>query len=98
MQPPQPTHHIEALSFEEFIALKVRTLLQKPHTPSPGHLHTHILRQVEKALLHEVLQRTGGNRSEAAQILGIHRLTLGKKIRLYGLDQATEAPSSARVP
>ena len=89
MEPPEITRHIEALSFEELIALKVRALLRGAATGA--HLHTHLLRQVEKALLREVLQKTGGNRSEAAQILGIHRLTLGKKIRLYHLDQLKES-------
>jgi len=39
------------------------------------------LQDVERAYIQEVLQRTGGNKSEAARILGIHRKTLHEKLR-----------------
>ena len=39
----------------------------------------------EIALLRAVLTYTHGNQSEAAEILGINRGTLRKKLREYGL-------------
>jgi len=44
------------------------------------------LASMEKALISRVLQRTRWQRSEAANILGIHRTTLAAKIKEYGLD------------
>jgi len=39
------------------------------------------LAEVESAYIDEILRRTGGNKSEAARILGIHRKTLHEKLR-----------------
>lgn len=48
-------------------------------------LHQMVLREVERPLIEVVLARTRGNQSSAAQILGLSRGTLRKKIRDYGL-------------
>lgn len=47
---------------------------------SPENLYQQFLDEVEPALLEVVLERTGNNRVAAAQILGIHRATLRKKL------------------
>jgi len=51
----------------------------------PGDLYQLVLGEVEKPLFKAVLDYTNGNQSEAAQILGINRGTLRKKLRLYNL-------------
>ncbi len=43
------------------------------------------LAQVERALIMKTLEDTGGNRSRAAEILGINRRTLQNKLKEYGL-------------
>ena len=43
------------------------------------------LQEVEKALILKTLEDTGGNRSRAAEILGINRRTLQMKLKEYGL-------------
>jgi len=40
----------------------------------------------EKERIKRVLEQVGGNKSLAAKILGIHRTTLWRKIREYGLE------------
>jgi two-component system response regulator HydG len=50
-------------------------------TPPPTSL-----RDVERATILKTLHQTGGNRTHAAQILGITRKTLQNKIKEYGLD------------
>ena len=43
------------------------------------------LDEVEKALILKTLEETGGNRSRAAEILGINRRTLLNKLKEYGI-------------
>ena len=43
------------------------------------------LRELEIPLFAEVLEHCDGNQSRAATMLGIHRATLRKKLREYGL-------------
>ena len=51
----------------------------------PGDLYQLVLGEVEKPLFRAVLTYTKGNQSEAAEILGINRGTLRKKLRTYNL-------------
>jgi Fis family transcriptional regulator len=44
-----------------------------------------VLSEVEPAILDVVMNHVEGNQSEAAEILGISRGTLRKKLKLYGL-------------
>ncbi|HET6879561.1 MAG TPA: sigma-54 dependent transcriptional regulator [Pirellulales bacterium] len=48
--------------------------------PLPDNLYQQFLDAVEPTLLATVLERTGDNRVAAAQLLGIHRATLRKKL------------------
>ncbi|MCL4150863.1 UNVERIFIED_CONTAM: hypothetical protein GTU68_036356 [Idotea baltica] len=45
-----------------------------------------VLNCVEKPMLEYILNKVGGNQSKAAQVLGINRNTLRKKMALYKLD------------
>jgi len=44
-----------------------------------------VIGQVEHAMLDSVMQHTRSNQTRAAEILGINRSTLRKKLKLYGL-------------
>lgn len=52
----------------------------------PGDLYRMVLEQVEKPLLSSVLDYSQGNQSRAAQVLGINRGTLRKKLKQYDLE------------
>jgi two-component system response regulator HydG len=43
------------------------------------------LKEVERELIRKTLEHTGGNRTKAAEVLGISRATLHNKLREYGL-------------
>jgi two-component system response regulator HydG len=43
------------------------------------------LKGMERALIEKVLLEAGGNRSEAARVLGVNRATLYNKLKAYGL-------------
>jgi Fis family transcriptional regulator len=46
-----------------------------------------VLGEVEPALLNVVMQHVDGNQTQAAEMLGITRATLRKKLKQYGLEQ-----------
>ena len=52
----------------------------------PYNLYKLVLREIEPPLLETVMQHAHGNQTKAAQILGINRSTLRKKLKQYGID------------
>ena len=55
----------------------------------PASVYDMVLQEVERPLLEVVMQETNGNQSRAAEILGINRNTLRKKLKLYQLIRRT---------
>lgn len=53
----------------------------------PGELYDLVISEVEQPLFKAVMDYTQGNQSRAADILGINRGTLRKKLKNYGLMQ-----------
>jgi Fis family transcriptional regulator len=54
----------------------------------PHQLHVMVMRAVEEPLLRFALERSAGNQSAAAALLGINRNTLRKKLIEHGLAEA----------
>jgi len=52
---------------------------------APGRLYELVMREVEEPLFRAVLEYAEGNQSRAADILGINRGTLRKKLKNYGI-------------
>ena len=55
-----------------------------PGAPVTG-LYEFVLEQVEEPLLQTVMERYGGNQTRVAEVLGMSRGTLRKKLIRYGL-------------
>jgi Fis family transcriptional regulator, factor for inversion stimulation protein len=53
---------------------------------NPGNLYDLILTTVEKPLLLYIMNYAEGNQSKAAEILGLNRNTLRKKLKQYKID------------
>ena len=51
----------------------------------PHAVYDMVLQCVEKPLLEFVMNRAGGNQSKAAEILGLNRNTLRKKLKQYNI-------------
>lgn len=52
---------------------------------TPSGVYDMVLARVEKPLLISILRRVEGNQTRAADMLGINRNTLRKKLQTYGL-------------
>lgn len=63
----------------------LRTYFENLNGHNPGELYDLVLREVEQPLFRAVMDYTRGNQSRAAEILGINRGTLRKKLISYGL-------------
>ena len=60
--------------------------------------HQLSLREVERAYVLEIVRRTAGNKSRAAEVLGLDRTTLYRKLAEYAAEpDAAEASAGARI-
>lgn len=69
----------------DHVATSIRRYLGDLNGCGAENLYEIALRELEIPLFAEVLQHCDGNQSRAATMLGIHRATLRKKLREYGL-------------
>lgn len=80
---------VDASHTSEPLHACVRSALDNYFSELDGHstsgLHRFVMGEVEGPLLEAVLAYTDGNQSRAAEVLGINRGTLRKKLREYDL-------------
>src|SRR5262249_12468782 len=91
-QPRQPT--ADALPLEEAVRRRLVELLQADASAAPSDLHAMLISAVERPLIEVVLERAGGNQVKAADMLGINRNTLRKKITELGIEVRRGSASS----
>ena len=80
----------ESATLESFIRQRLQA--------GSNDLYEETLRRVEQFLLPLVLQSTGGNKVQAARILGINRVTLRVKLRALGLFDTRSAEGDEDDP
>lgn len=76
---------LEDLSFEDMVKAKLGGFLQRMDGYPLHDLYDKILERVERPLFDLVLEKTGGNQLKAAEILGLNRNTLRKKLDALGV-------------
>ncbi len=81
LQPAAPETSLETL-----VDMKLRTCLNGVEKLDKGDIHTMVLEQVERPLIRFILEKTRWNQVKAADILGINRNTLRKKITELGIE------------
>jgi len=73
------------LGLEDAVRRRVWELLETGGAASDGTIYDIVLAAVERPLIELVLERVGGNQVKAADVLGINRNTLRKKISDLGI-------------
>lgn len=81
----QATRSTPRAPLRDHVANSVRRYLGDLNGSGTDNLYEIALRELEIPLFIEVLEHCDGNQSRAAAMLGIHRATLRKKLRGYGL-------------
>jgi two-component system nitrogen regulation response regulator GlnG len=73
-------HSKEALSLEDYLEWKMGDFVKGMRTGSGRNLHPMLINAIERPLITRALQETKGNQIQAAELLGLNRNTLRKKI------------------
>jgi len=63
----------------------IETYFDDLNGQEPNNLHNFFITEVEKPFLEVVMKQVKGNQTKAADILGINRNTLRKKLKNYDL-------------
>ncbi|MCK9987265.1 MAG: two-component system, NtrC family, nitrogen regulation response regulator GlnG [Azoarcus sp.] len=79
------------ISWADGLALEADRLI----ATSPGEVFDRLTRDFERTLIRRALGATGGRRIEAAQLLGIGRNTITRKIQELGMDDGRPAAPPA---
>ena len=82
---PDPGRGPTKPPLREHVAQSVRRYLRDLDGCDADDVYEIVLREMEIPLFVEVLNYCDGNQSRAAALLGIHRATLRKKLKEYGL-------------
>lgn len=92
----KPSGNESAASIEQLVDGALKKYFETLGTtlPSPG-LYDRVLAQLERPLILHTLRATQGNQIKAAEVLGINRNTLRKKMRLLGIDSKSAWKNAA---
>lgn len=71
---------------QEVVLKSLETYFADLGDNQPFNVYDMVIQTVEKPTLEAVMQITNGNQSQAANILGINRNTLRKKLLQHGLN------------
>ena len=73
-------------SLEALVTRKLENALVKMNLQEMNNLYEMVLHQIERPLINIVLKKTRGNQIKTAEVLGINRNTLRKKIKILDIE------------
>ena len=86
----RPAARAEAIERENELSLTVRKMMKQYFKDldgeKPSGIYNMVVNCVEKPLLEVVMYHAQGNQTRAAELLGINRNTLRKKLQEHGID------------
>ncbi|HIJ81576.1 MAG TPA: sigma-54-dependent Fis family transcriptional regulator [Desulfuromonadales bacterium] len=85
-QSGRPDAHASEASLESLIDTKLRSSMNGVESLEKGNIYTMVIEQVERPLIRFILEKSRWNQVKAADILGINRNTLRKKITELGVE------------
>ena len=71
----------KAVYVEDFLEAKLKGFIKKSYSAKKSNLYDTLLQEFERPLITLTLKETNGNQIQAAEILGLNRNTLRKKIQ-----------------
>jgi two-component system nitrogen regulation response regulator GlnG len=95
-----PSASADERSLEELVRDKLADFLRRVEGYALTGVHEDVMNQVERPLIAMVLEHAGGNQVRAAEILGLSRNTLRKKLGDHGLVERSgqrPAPPKSRA-
>jgi len=82
---PVQNHNQEISQLSHAVKHSIRRYLYELDGTQPNNMYDLVLKQIEQPLFEAILEHTKGNQSRAAELLGLNRGTLRKKLRSYNL-------------
>lgn len=77
---------VNSLILSEHVRMAIKDYFARLDGCEVSELHSLVLNEVERPLIQTVLEHCGFNQTRSAQMLGMSRSTLRKKIAQYGLE------------
>lgn len=87
----QPKEAATVASMREAVDLFVRRYLDEMEGEMSSDFYDLVLSEVEPPLLQAVMEYTRGNQTRAAQMLGLNRGTLRKKLKQHSIEGRSPA-------
>jgi DNA-binding NtrC family response regulator len=87
---------LEEMAFEDMVKAKLAGFLRRMDGYAVHDLYEKVVQRVERPLIELVMQYTGGNQLKAAEILGLNRNTLRKKLAELALEGAPKKKKPPR--
>lgn len=85
-QAPENAHERRREPLGSTVKTALKLYLTALNGHSPGPVYNMVIAEVERPMMEAVMEYTNGNQSQAAQVLGISRSSVRKKLKLYGLE------------
>ncbi len=74
------------LPLSKCVQRSLKTYFKDLNGEDATDLYSMVIEEIEKPLLEVVMEQVESNQTKAAQLLGINRNTLRKKLKHYGLE------------